>query len=154
MTKFWLIWHKNGGLPVVFKGKGSKYCTQFRSKICTASSVSSIYSCLKGPLDNNKLMRWALESCLLAVCLQAGKFVMLTVIMLWQYYRILCIVNFFRICFVTMKLWNIRKLRESNISCFLPWNSCRDHKRIGHCLSLRMKKKTLVGYGLHWFIWR
>ena len=72
MTKFWPIWHKNGGLSVVFKGKGSKYCTQFRSKICAASSVSSIYSFVKGPLDKNKLMRWALESCLLAVCLQTG----------------------------------------------------------------------------------
>ena len=59
MANFWLIRHKNGGLSLVFKGK---YCTQFRPRICTTSSVSSIYSCLKGPLDKNKLMAWAVES--------------------------------------------------------------------------------------------
>ena len=73
MAKFWLIWHKNGGFPVVFKGKGCEYWTQFRSKICTTSSISSIYSCLKSPLDKNKLMRQELESyCLFAACLQTG----------------------------------------------------------------------------------
>ena len=61
MVKFWLIRHKNGGLSVVFKDKGCKYCTQFRPRICTTSSVLSIYSCLKGPLDKNKLMTWAVE---------------------------------------------------------------------------------------------
>ena len=72
MTKFSLIRHKNGGLSVIYKGKECKYCTHFRSRICTTSSISLIYSCLKGPLDKNKLMSCELESCLFAVCLQTG----------------------------------------------------------------------------------
>ena len=72
MPKFWLIRHKYGGLSVIYKGKECKYCTHFRSRICTTSSISLIYSCLKGPLDKNKLMSCELESCLFAVCLQTG----------------------------------------------------------------------------------
>ena len=72
MPTFLLIRHKNGGLPVVYKGKECKNCTHFRSRICTTSSISLIYSCLKGPLDKHKLMSWELESCLFAVCLQTG----------------------------------------------------------------------------------
>ena len=71
MPTFWLIRHKNGGLSVVYKGKECENYTHFRSRICTTSSISSIYSCLKGPLDKNKLMSWELES-LFAVCLQTG----------------------------------------------------------------------------------
>ena len=63
--------HKNGGCSVVFQGKRCEYYGQFRSRICTASSVSSVYFCLKSPSDKNKLMRWELEKyCLFAVCLQ------------------------------------------------------------------------------------
>ena len=72
MPTFLLIRHKNGGLPVVYKGKECGNCSHFRSRICITSSISSIYSCLKGPLDKNKLMSWELESCLFAVCLQSG----------------------------------------------------------------------------------
>ena len=72
MSKLWLIRHKNGGLAVVYKGKEGINCSHFRSRICITSSISSIYPCLKGPLDKNKLMSWKLESCLFAVCLQSG----------------------------------------------------------------------------------
>ena len=70
MSKVWLIRHKNGGLSVVYKGKECGNCTHFRSRICTTSPISSIYSCLKGSFDKNKLMSWEIESCLFAVCLQ------------------------------------------------------------------------------------
>ena len=72
MSKFLLIRHKNGGLSVVYKGKECRNCSHFRSRICITSSISSIYSGLKGPLHKNKLMSQELESCLFAVCLQTG----------------------------------------------------------------------------------
>ena len=72
MSKFWLIRHKNRDLLVVYKGKEFGNCSHFRSRMCITSSISSIYSCLKGPLDKNKLMSWELESCLFAVRLQTG----------------------------------------------------------------------------------
>ena len=60
-------------LSVVFRSKGCKYCKQPKPRICTTSSISSICSCLKGPLDKNKLMRGELESyCRFAVCPQTG----------------------------------------------------------------------------------
>ena len=72
MSKVWLIRHKNGGLSVVYKGKECGNCSHFRFRICITGFTTSIYSCLKGPLDQNKLMSWELESCLFAVYLQTG----------------------------------------------------------------------------------